>query len=51
MCLLWLLVTTRDSIAQDTVQAETAATEWLAHADAGRYGESWASAATPSSRP
>jgi hypothetical protein len=46
MCLLWLLVSTRDSLAQDTVQAETAATEWLAHVDAGRYGDSWTSAAT-----
>ena len=46
MCLLSLLVSPADTIAQDTAAAETAATEWLAHVDAGRYAESWTSAAT-----
>lgn len=44
--LVSLLASPRDAIAQDTAAAETAATQWLAHVDAGRYGESWTSAAT-----
>ena len=44
--LLSLLATSRDALAQDTAAAETAATQWLAHVDAGRYGESWTSAAS-----
>ena len=43
---LSLLASPRDALAQDTAAAETAATQWLAHVDAGRYGESWTSAAT-----
>jgi hypothetical protein len=44
--LLSVLATSRDAFAQDTAAAETAATQWLAHVDAARYGESWTSAAT-----
>lgn len=43
---LSLLASPSDARAQDTAAAETAATQWLAHVDAGRYGESWTSAAT-----
>ncbi len=44
--LLSVLGTSPDAFAQDTTAAETAATQWLAHVDAGRYGESWTSAAS-----
>jgi hypothetical protein len=39
-----LVVSPRDALAQDTAAAEAAATAWLAHVDAGRYGDSWTSA-------
>ena len=44
--LLALLVTAGYATAQDTGAAEKAATEWLAHIDAGRYAESWTLAST-----
>ena len=46
MAVVSLLASPRDARAQDATAAETAATQWLAHVDAGRYGESWTSAAT-----
>ena len=46
MCLLSWVANPPHVVAQDTADAETAATEWLAHVDAGRYGDSWTSAAT-----
>jgi len=42
--LLSLLTSPRDSLAQDTTAAETAATAWLAQVDAGQYADSWTSA-------
>jgi hypothetical protein len=44
VCLLALVMSPRDALAQDTTAAETAATAWLAQVDAGKYGESWTSA-------
>jgi hypothetical protein len=44
VCLLALVMSPRDALAQDTTAAETAATAWLAQVDAGKYGDSWTSA-------
>jgi hypothetical protein len=44
VCLVALFVRASDVCAQDTAAAEAAATAWLAHVDAGRYGDSWTSA-------
>jgi hypothetical protein len=41
-----LFVRPSDVCAQDTAAAEAAATAWLAHVDAGRYGDPWTSAGT-----
>jgi hypothetical protein len=46
VCLLALVMSPRDGLAQDTTAAETAATAWLAQVDAGKYADSWTSAAT-----
>ena len=46
VCLLALVMSPRDLLAQDTTAAETAATAWLAQVDAGKYADSWTSAAT-----
>ena len=43
--LLWL-ASPHDAGAQDTTAAENAATAWLAQVDAGKYADSWTSAAT-----
>jgi P2-related tail formation protein len=44
LCLVSLVVMPHHAIAQDPTAAETAATAWLAHVDAARYGDSWTSA-------
>lgn len=44
--LLSLTASPPDAWAQETTAAEVAATEWLAQVDAGRYADSWTSAAT-----
>ncbi|MGV3520287.1 DUF4019 domain-containing protein [Luteitalea sp.] len=46
VCLLVLVMSPRDVLAQDTTAAETAATAWLAQVDAGKYADSWTSAAS-----
>jgi Protein of unknown function (DUF4019) len=46
VCLLALVMSPRSVLAQDTTAAETAATAWLAQVDAGKYADSWTSAAT-----
>jgi hypothetical protein len=46
VCLLALVMSPRDVLAQDTTAAETAATAWLAQVDAGKYADSWTSAAS-----
>ncbi|WP_291980391.1 DUF4019 domain-containing protein [Luteitalea sp.] len=46
VCLLALVMSPRSVLAQDTTAAETAATAWLAQVDAGKYADSWTSAAS-----
>ncbi len=45
VCVLSLAADPRGALAQDAAAAEAAATQWLAHVDAGRYGDSWIDAA------
>lgn len=43
---LWMVVGVRGANAQDTSAAEKAVATWLELVDAGKYADSWASAAT-----